>query len=418
MNSKQFIKIISNLFNEWLNTINEFIKKRELTISGEYSFNHVLRVAESPTHFICELCGSKKYKPNELISVNVSSNPEKYSNGTTSYFWSRVTNKNQVNILIKIDSSSKGSSFSGISLGLISSKTDFNIIVNKIKLPVLKTKLFGNSEKFDIPFFIQPEADYILFNNIELLETDGISIFYRIIPTAIIIKKPVDENELINQFEKFFIINYQSSKYTKRLIGLNTNYNSTIEHFANELLSLSNQNIKETVIDSFIQKHSDFFVKSLGYKNALSQKILKWIERNNNDPVTSIPDYLMEREDGFYDILDLKTGAIKYKSITKSKKNFNSKKSRIRFVEYVNELISQLNDYKRYFSFEKNRDYAYNNFGVKVKDIKLIGIIGNYNNFDREEVDISLQIYKDDISILSYYEIRNLLRKIDFKQKY
>jgi hypothetical protein len=109
-------------------------------------------------------------------------------------------------------------------------------------------------------------------------------------------------------------------------------------------------------------------------------------------------------------VLDIKTGATKYESITKSKKSGKNGKVRMRFIDYASELIAQLKDYERYFSYEENIKYAHETYGIKIRDLKLIGVIGNYNNFDRGEVDSSLD--KENVLVFSYYDIRDLLRKI------
>jgi hypothetical protein len=407
MNSKNFIRTIRDLIIEWLNNINQLISNGDITISGDYSYNHILRVAESSTHFICELCGSKNYEPNQVISIKAPNKPEKLSGNTTSYFWSKSDDSNQEDTAIRI--TSKENVFSGLALGLITTKADFDSITKTIKLPIRKAKIIANTDKFKIPIVIAPEADYLLFNDIELFETNGICVHYKIMPSVFVIRKPVDENELQKSFEYLTRSNLQFVRFSNNIVGINTGLNSSVEHFADQLFSLSTQNTKEAIIDSFIQEHANYFAKALGYKSTLSQKKLKWVRRKGNDPDVSIPDFLMEREDGYYDILDIKTGATKYKSITKSRRSGKNGKVRMRFIDYASELIAQLKDYERYFSFEDNIKYAYETYGIKIKDLKLIGIIGNFNNFDRDEVDNSLD--KENVLVFSYYDISDLLKK-------
>lgn len=61
----EFIGISIQLFTDWLNYINQLIKNGSLTLPYDYSFTNILNIAESPTHFICEINGSKKFSPNE-----------------------------------------------------------------------------------------------------------------------------------------------------------------------------------------------------------------------------------------------------------------------------------------------------------------------------------------------------------------
>jgi hypothetical protein len=133
---------------------------------------------------------------------------------------------------------------------------------------------------------------------------------------------------------------------------------------------------------------------------------LHWIEKKYENPdEDSKPDYLMERLDGKFDILDLKTGAIRYKSLTKGGK------ARIRFVDYVDELVAQLVVYKRYFGSLANKEWAYEKYGIQTDNIRLIGIVGNQNNFIQKEVSAALKKYADEIVILSYPDLVALLRK-------
>lgn len=408
MKSKHFIRTISGLINGWLNNIKQLISNGDIKMSGKYSYNHILRVAESSTHFICELCGSKNYEPNQAISIKAPNKPEQLTGNTTSYFWSKSNDGNQQDAVLKI--TSKENVFSGLALGLITTKADFDSISKKMNLPIRKANIIANAEKFKIPIVIAPEADYLLFNDIDIFETNGICVHYRILPSAFVIRKPVDESELKKSFEYLTTSNLQFFQFSNRIVGINTGLNSSVEHFADQLFGLSTQDTKEAIIDKFIQEHADYFAIALGYKSALSQKELKWIKKAGNDPDVSIPDFLMEREDGYFDILDIKTGATKYKSITKSKKSGKNGKVRMRFIDYASELIAQLKDYERYFSYEENINYAHETYGIKIKDLKLIGVIGNYNNFDRGEVDSSLD--KENVLVFSYYDIRDLLRKI------
>jgi hypothetical protein len=407
LNSKQFIKNITDLINKYLNDINQLIKQGTIKISGEYSYNNILRITESETHFICELCGSKKYNPNQAISIKAPNKPEQLRGDTTSYFSSK-SNINNEDAMFKI--SSTENILSGLAFGLLATEDDFNLITKKINLPIQKPKIIGNTEKFKIPIAITPEADYLLFNDIEILEMDGACVHYKIIPSIFVIKKPVNEDKLKESFNYLTTTSLSLLQHSNKITGINAGLNSSIEHFADQLFSLSMQKVKEVVIDNFIQEHADYFAKALGYKKALSQKRLKWIEKSEKDPDESIPDFLMEREDGYYDILDIKKGAIKYNSITQSKKSGKNGRIRVRFIDYASELVAQLKDYERYFLSKDNSEHAYKEHGIKIKNLKLIGIIGNYNNFNRSDVDLSLD--KENVIFVSYNEIRNLLKKL------
>ena len=44
---------------------------------------------------------------------------------------------------------------------------------------------------------------------------------------------------------------------------------------------------------------------------------------------------------------------------------------------------------------------------------KLYGIVGNYDNFKREDVNLALGQYKDNIILISYNDLIDLLRGIE-----
>ena len=85
MNPKEFINTSKYVITEWLNHLNQLILERKLNIPFSYSFSNVLRIAESPSHYICELIGAKLYKPSEKIILDCPEKPEKF-NSTNSYF--------------------------------------------------------------------------------------------------------------------------------------------------------------------------------------------------------------------------------------------------------------------------------------------------------------------------------------------
>jgi hypothetical protein len=190
------------------------------------------------------------------------------------------------------------------------------------------------------------------------------------------------------------------------ILGLNLGYDASDQSFAVNLLSLTNQATNERVIDRFIADRKRHFAKALGYKDAISQPSLKIIDSNELGPDDEFlqPDYLMEKEDGTYDILDLKKALVSSVTVGSPK--------RLRFNAYVNELIAQLHGYKRYFQSDKNREWAKTNLGIQTdQNLRLIGVVGNHNNFFRGTVDIALDQYKKHIVVFSYSDIVDLLKK-------
>lgn len=301
-------------------------------------------------------------------------------------------------------------SYGSISGGLFVTNFDKTVIEKKLGIVLPSTAILSSNANF--PLRIGSNANFYLINNLSLIKNESFRIIYRFIPTVVIIKKDAYCHHYLDwlwiELEKIFSINMMNNSF--KLIGINTLRLNSVENFAYQLLSLSNQNSNELMIDNFIQNHKEFFIKALKYEDAKKVE-LKWIETDNSGLTNSKPDFLLINSEGYCDILDLKTGAPKHKSLTKFKKLQGNAKARIRFVDYVNELISQLKDYQRYFKKEKNRKWAYDTHGIKVDpdNLKLIGIVGNYNNFKKLEVEQALSVYSDNIIILSYSDLFNFL---------
>jgi hypothetical protein len=94
-------------------------------------------------------------------------------------------------------------------------------------------------------------------------------------------------------------------------------------------------------------------------------------------------------------IYDLKTAALNKQSLTKGKR------SRRRFIDYVNEGIAQLANYKEYFKFPQNQELAWEKYKVKVKTPNLVLVVGSFENANKEEIDEACLPFKN-ITIIDY----------------
>ena len=168
--------------------------------------------------------------------------------------------------------------------------------------------------------------------------------------------------------------------------------------------------IRETTIGEFLKANPDVIHKAFGCKNFVYEPELDWIEGNERYPEEKSinPDLMIEREDGFFDIVDLKTIIDKSKSITKGEHK------RRRFIDYVNEGIAQLNNYRDYFSYEKNSTYAFSKYKIKVKNPTLYLVVGSYDNVSDEEVREASRSHRNDLVIIDYDTLNSLFLKSSF----
>lgn len=395
MDSLSFAKTVAEFFEKWIVQATKFILNREFDIKGGYSYPAILRVGESPHHHVAELVGVKLINRLEDYKIEINS-IEKVKN-TSSFFnpWFDIKNEQETTLLMD----KQRNTLSNICL---CTKYDKDVFNKKIDFPISKVVI--QNTKSEVPLIILPSSDYLLFHNVDLIRSDSFRILFRTISTAFVVKKTTIEVDLVKWLEKNKVISKQLISGRVDILGFNL-YCAPSESFARNLSSLTSQQVNEPIIDKFIQTNKTYFKDALGYKDVLSKPRLEIINKEGWDKDYLEPDYLMQKEDGNYDILDLKKGLLKSKSITLGGK------SRCRFNSYVTELIAQLKGYERYFADRQNENWALQNKGIKINNPRLIGVVGDHNNFDSHEVETALEQYKDNIVIISYADLVNFLRK-------
>lgn len=152
---------------------------------------------------------------------------------------------------------------------------------------------------------------------------------------------------------------------------------------------LFSDGIHETTIGDFLRRNPDFIHSFFSTEKFIYEPTSDWVEHGSSITDAAIrPDLLIQRTDGFFDIVDLKLAAIHRKKITKGERE------RRRFIDYVNEGISQLSNYELYFNFEANRNFAWRKYGIMVSSPNLYLLVGNQENFSPEEVSQALTPFR------------------------
>lgn len=299
-----------------------------------------IRFSETPDHFIAELLGAKGLNRKEPIKI-ISRSFEKITDATT--YINGLHKNNGVNVpLLELNSINNSISWLTLSPG-----TDHIQIEERLGIKLIQNSIRNSVS--NIALEIGSKCDKTILQNVDLLRHENSNIYYRHIESLILIRK---DNYTRKQFRDWIRTTIEALfKTTGKVLGITMSDDNVNQRLAKDLFSLSEQSISERILDLFIQNHSDLFANALNYKRALSQVELVWQSRDNNDPHKSIPDFFMEREDGRYHILDLKKGFLG-RTIVKGKTG------RRRFIDYIGELIAQLNEYERYFLNESNQKYA------------------------------------------------------------
>lgn len=390
MDSKDFIRTCADTIEAWLRKVARRISTGELSASGPFSFPTVLRAAETPHHFIAELCGATASRDPNKLRLERPTTIERVADATTYFNGEFASEDLSTGMLVN----QFGNNWlSGLTL---TTEIDSEMFRRKVNFDIPGTVLKCNPP---IPLQILPTADWFGLQNVTVLRTEGVRLLFRTISTAICVRKQTDSGAL----QSWILQQFDSQLQNGCPVALNL-FSASARDFGRELCSLADQNISESILDRFINSHGHHFQRALGYKGYLAQPRLEWTQRQPTDPHESIPDYMLRRSDGHWDILDLKRGVIRNKSIVRGLP------ARPRFIDYVNEMIAQLARYESYFERPENAELARRQLGVVVNKPRLFGIVGNFDSFDIKEVRLAMTPYKDNLVVMSYDDIVGLLR--------
>jgi hypothetical protein len=154
--------------------------------------------------------------------------------------------------------------------------------------------------------------------------------------------------------------------------------------------------LHETTIGEFLKLHPEIIKKAFKTEHFEYEPYLKWLEHDGTcEDVAISPDLLIKRADGYYDIYDLKTAALTKRNVTKGGRK------RRRFIDYVEEGVAQLSNYKEYFRYTKNAEHAKEKYGIEVEKPKLVLVVGSWENSQPEEVTQACRRYAG-IEIIDY----------------
>lgn len=160
--------------------------------------------------------------------------------------------------------------------------------------------------------------------------------------------------------------------------------------------------LHETAIAEFINKHPSIIKKAFKTDRYIYEPTLEWINHDGTVHDMAInPDLLIQRADGYFDIYDFKLPKIDKRKLTKGERK------KRRFVDYIGEGISQLANYREYFSYPLNAQHAEEKYGIKVRNPKLVLIAGSIENVDRQEVLQACRAYRD-VDLIDYDTLASL----------
>lgn len=154
--------------------------------------------------------------------------------------------------------------------------------------------------------------------------------------------------------------------------------------------------LHETTLGEFFRLHPDIVHRAFNTDNFHYEPHLRWVEHDGTCEDDAInPDLLVRRDDGFYDIFDLKTALVDKRNVTKGGRR------RRRFIDYVEEGVAQLVNYREYFTYPNNALLAKEKYGVEVRSPNLVLVVGNWDNSIVDEVKQACRRYPD-VRIIDY----------------
>jgi len=387
MDVSEFTPLVAHHFEHRFKALACDISQGRIKLTRPYTFPTGLRIGQSPSHLIAELVGSAEITPGGDFALERPTRPETVSNTSAFFCPGFEVNETQVP-LFRI--SKEWLRFGHF---ILATPHDAEVFAKKVHFPLSGVPI--SHPEAQVPLLIMPSSNHLILWDIHIIRTDGVRVLYRTVGTAIVVRRDASKDDVATGL----------GHAVPETLGMNLGRDRSSDVFAQQLLSLADQAVDEQIIDDFIRQHGHLFAKALNCRNALPQVRLKWIDPPPGTQIKeSVPDYLMERDDGYYDILDLKKGLLR-RGIVKGRP------SRRRFGVDVSDLIAQLSGYRKYFGAKANQDWALEHYGVRTNKPRLIRIVGNYDTCSRGDVDDVLEQYRDDLVLLSYADVVDLLRR-------
>jgi hypothetical protein len=162
------------------------------------------------------------------------------------------------------------------------------------------------------------------------------------------------------------------------------------------LMSLYLQNVRETTLTTFLERHDEIVRVAFDADHVFHQPSLSWRDGAFGPTEKAIiPDMIVRTRLGTWSIVDFKLPLLDKPGLTKGPRR------RRRFVDAVGEGISQLANYAEYFSTPGNRNAAAEQFGESFENPDLVLVVGNFENYDLAEVEEAKRTYRP-VEVIDY----------------
>ncbi len=384
----EFVRSSARAWNSYFNNVSEQIKTGKTDIGNRRAlFPTMLLCTKTDNYYIAELLGSSETFSSLVVKRHVEPNINRYFN--------LFDVSEDRGFTFKLDHGEK----TGLKDLILADRIDDEKVRSRFPFVQFQGNTVLTSVRGDqVPIFFGRNHGSAYFVECKLINTLDSAIRVKTILYAIVVNKGFTKqryidtlNSTLSDGSKVLGITAVNSEEAKRQI--------VAAQFSN--IYLTNK-LRETTIGEFLKAHPEILNMSLSTRRFITEPHLPWVEKGagNGDGAIN-PDLLVERDDGFCDIYDLKTALLNKASLTKGTR------SRRRFIDYVQEGISQLANYKEYFEFEKNRAVAFQKYAVKVSNPNLVLVVGSYENVNPNEIAEASRLLQN-FAIIDYDTLMQL----------
>lgn len=357
MKLEKFAKCCHKYWSQYLEYLRRAQFGGRLNVEGHIYFPSTLLITETQDHYIMELVG---------VSETLGELKIKYHRAdSSSYYFNQINYKSSENGCTDI----VHQIFDGI---IFKSNFDESIFPERLRLLESYNRPYvnmGSEEAIEISKL----SDDLAFNGCVFVNSDGYRLRIKFVVYAWLVKKNVQENSVFNSIDRFF----KNGEVYGITWGIK--YDKDMYVLAQFQSTFLQPGLREPTIGNFLNLHPDFTKRSFGIEDFVYEPLLRWVADSSVAEKDINPDLMLKRSDGYYDICDLKLPLLD-KSVT------TGERERRRFVSAVMEGVAQLSHYEEYFAQPDNAAFALQKYGIKVRDPKLILVVGNAENVRSNEI--------------------------------
>lgn len=390
MQFTEFCRITQHFFSEYFGSLASLQQQPDVAFTHDILFPRMMITYEYEDHFIAELTGLSR-------SFNGLAR-KKYRGGSVDQYFDPFREEGNAT-LFKVQEPANPQVKSGLQ-GICFSNTE-NLEDARERFPTIglgKPSVFIGENRTLLSF--QSDSQPLFVENCSFVSCSNGVFRCKEIMGAVIVSRKIKTNHLKSHYSDKLRPPVELGTYSCRFVTSTKDSHEVAIKLALQLQNLYlSPDIRETTIGEFFKLHPELIKQAFRTTHYVYEPYLKWMECDGSIEEEAInPDLMVLRNDGYYDIYDLKTAALGRRAITKASS------SRRRFIDYVYEGVSQLGNYAEYFTFPGNAAFAKEKYGIQVKNPNLVLVVGSFENVNHDHVrQATLRSHKNcNIAIVDY----------------